>query len=59
MSLCSVGRKKCFTVITLLLATTVSLSALATDFWTYSILRFLCGVFNIGYFLVLFVWGVC
>jgi len=52
------GRKKSFTVTTLLLATVVTLSAVATDFWTYAVLRFLCGVFNIGFFLVLFVWGV-
>jgi len=36
----------------------VTLCALASDFWTFALLRFFCGVLNIGFFLVLFVWGV-
>ena len=53
----SIGRRKTFLLIWLLLAVCSTACAFATDYWTFAILRFFCGVFNIGYFLATFIWG--
>ena len=52
-----IGRRKTFTVTFALLAVCSTSCAFASDFWTFAVLRFFCGVFNIGFFLAAFVWG--
>jgi len=53
-----IGRRKTFTITFALLAVCSTSCAFANDFWTFTVLRFFCGVFNIGFFLAAFVWGV-
>ena len=52
-----IGRRKTFTVTFALLAVCSTSCAFASDFWTFAVLRFFCGVFNIGFYLAAFVWG--
>jgi len=52
------GRKYTFMGIVLVLATSMTASAFAQNFATFAVLRFVSGIANIGYFLVLFVWGI-
>ena len=52
-----IGRRKTFTITFALLAVCSTSCAFANDFWTFTVLRFFCGVFNIGFFLAAFVWG--
>ena len=53
----SIGRRKTFLMIWFNLAVCSTACAFATEFWTFAVLRFFCGIFDIGFFLAAFIWG--
>jgi len=53
-----IGRRKTFLMIWFNLAVCSTACAFATEFWTFAVLRFFCGIFDIGFFLAAFIWGV-
>ncbi|EFX66627.1 hypothetical protein DAPPUDRAFT_64502 [Daphnia pulex] len=52
------GRKPAFTLSVLLLSILVTSAAFSTNIITFSVLRFLSAICNIGFFDIYFVWGV-
>jgi len=53
-----IGRRKAFSLTFGLLAICSTACAFINDYWTFTVLRFFCGIFNIGFFLAAFTWGM-